>query len=325
MTTYLLIDTQNLGYRNFKITPKSSPIEDRIGLTLHNILTITTNAYRIFEADHCVFCFDSSSWRKMFYPQYKANRVALRAAMRPSERKADDEFRESLNELKAFLDNKTNVTVLHCDGLEADDLIAGWIRHHSDDHNVIVSNDTDFIQLISDNVNIYNGKNYLTPNGAFFDNGTLDANNKFTPNHDVEYELFKKCIRGDSSDNIFSAYPGVREKGSKNTVGIIEAYNDRTNKGFKWNSFMNSTWYDHNKEKRLVKEQYEINRNMIDLRMMPPEVNLLIDNTIQQQSIVKKKHGVGVSFLQFCRKHQLNRIMNDSQNIGIMLNRHYKD
>ena len=29
-------------------------------------------------------------------------------------------------------------------------------------------------------------------------------------------------MRGDSSDNVFSAYPGVRTKGTKKKVGLIE-------------------------------------------------------------------------------------------------------
>ena len=37
---------------------------------------------------------------------------------------------------------------------------------------------------------------------------------------DPEFVLFEKCVRGDSPDNIFSAYPGARLKGTKNKTGI---------------------------------------------------------------------------------------------------------
>ena len=40
-------------------------------------------------------------------------------------------------------------------------------------------------------------------------------------------------MRGDTSDNVFSAYPGVRTKGTKNKVGLLEAYAERKSKGFK--------------------------------------------------------------------------------------------
>ena len=51
-----------------------------------------------------------------------------------------------------------------------------------------------------------------------------------------EFMLFEKCMRGDTSDNVFSAYPGVRTKGTRNKVGLIEAFDDRQTKGFNWNN-----------------------------------------------------------------------------------------
>ena len=39
-------------------------------------------------------------------------------------------------------------------------------------------------------------------------------------------------MRGDPSDNIFSAYPGVRTKGTKNKIGLTEAFEDRNSKGY---------------------------------------------------------------------------------------------
>ena len=43
------------------------------------------------------------------------------------------------------------------------------------------------------------------------------------PAPEPAFMLFEKCMRGDTSDNVFSAYPGVRKKGTKNKVGLIEA------------------------------------------------------------------------------------------------------
>ena len=54
----------------------------------------------------------------------------------------------------------------------------------------------------------------------------------------------RKCIRGDTSDNVFSAYPGARKKGSKNKVGMLEAFADKESKGFNWNNFMLQRWTD---------------------------------------------------------------------------------
>ena len=41
-------------------------------------------------------------------------------------------------------------------------------------------------------------------------------------------------MRGDTSDNVFSAYPGVRKKGTRNKVGLLEAFTDKNTKGYNW-------------------------------------------------------------------------------------------
>lgn len=321
---YLIIDTQNIAYRNFKITPKSSPIEERLGLTFHNIFVMASNAYQSFEADHAIFCFDSSSWRKSVYPKYKANRKVAKAKMSVKEQQADAEMLEKINEFREFITEKTNASVLRMDALEADDLIAAWIREHPDDDHLIVSNDSDFVQLVSENVQIYNGKHYLTINGAFDDMNRLDEKHKFQPNHDYRYELFLKCIRGDTSDNIFSAYPGIFEKSTKNKVGIRDAYKDAKRKGFNWNNFMNATWTDHEGNRRVVKEEYEMNKSIIDLEEAPDEIKDLARQAINEQVNTKHKHNVGIHFLKFCKKWELNRLMNQADKIGKLLNKSYK-
>jgi len=37
-------------------------------------------------------------------------------------------------------------------------------------------------------------------------------------------------MRGDATDNVFSAYPGVRKKGTRNKVGLVEAFEDKKKK-----------------------------------------------------------------------------------------------
>ena len=59
---------------------------------------------------------------------------------------------------------------------------------------------------------------------------------------DPQYLLFEKCMRGDTSDNVFSAYPGVRKKGTKNKTGLLEAYADKEKGGFNWNNIMLQRW-----------------------------------------------------------------------------------
>ena len=48
----------------------------------------------------------------------------------------------------------------------------------------------------------------------------------------------------DTSDNVFSAYPGVRKKGTRNKVGLLEAFADKDTKGYNWNNMMLQRWVD---------------------------------------------------------------------------------
>ena len=52
-------------------------------------------------------------------------------------------------------------------------------------------------------------------------------------------------MRGDTSDNVFSKLiPGVRVKGTKNKVGLQEAFADKDKKGYSWNNMMLQRWVD---------------------------------------------------------------------------------
>ena len=44
--------------------------------------------------------------------------------------------------------------------------------------------------------------------------------------------LFEKCMRGDPTDNVFSAFPKVRK------TKLLEAFQDRNAQGFIWNNVM---------------------------------------------------------------------------------------
>jgi hypothetical protein len=130
---------------------------------------------------------------------------------------------------------------------------------------------------------------------------------------DPEWILFEKCMRGDSTDNVFSAYPGVRKKGSKNKVGLLEAYADRNAKGFNWNNLMLQRWTDHNGEEHRVLDDYERNKVLVDLTAQPDEVKQQIATTIAEGKVSRKRPMVGAQFLKFCGKYDLNRLSEHSQ------------
>lgn len=315
---YLIVDTANTFFRARHSAHRQADTWDKLGFAIHVTLSSVNKAWRDQKADHVVFCLEGRSWRKDFYEPYKKNRTVARQALTEAQAEEDALFWEAFDSLKTFLDEKTNCTVMRHGNLEADDLIAGWVQAHPDDEHVIISSDTDFYQLLADNVKQYNGVSdeLHTLEGIFDKRGKLVMDKKTKePKQipDPEWILFEKCMRGDSTDNVFSAYPGVRKKGSKNKVGLLEAYADRNAKGFNWNNLMLQRWTDHNGEEHRVLDDYERNRILVDLTAQPDEVKQQIATTIAEGKVSRKRPMVGAQFLKFCGKYDLNRLSEHSQ------------
>ena len=316
---YLIVDTANTFFRARHSAHRQSDTWDKLGFAIHVTLGSVNKAWRDQKADHVVWCLEGRSWRKDFYEPYKKNRAVARAALTETEAEEDKLFWETFDELKTFLQDKTNCTVLRHENLEADDLVAGWIQSHPNDEHVIVSSDTDFYQLLAPNVKQYNGiaDELHTLEGIFDKKGkpVVDKKTKEAKRiPDPKWILFEKCMRGDTSDNVFSAYPGVRTKGSKNKVGLTEAFEDMNKKGFAWNNLMLQRWVDHNDVEHRVLDDYERNRILVDLTAQPDDIKEKIISTIKANSIAKNVPQVGTKFLKFCGKFELSRIDDQAQN-----------
>lgn len=317
MTKFLIIDTANTFARAKHAAPRGTDIWTRIGFAVHVTIGSVGKCWRTLGADHVVFCLEGRSWRKDYYPPYKRQRKEAREAMTEQQQDEEKEFWGAFDDLTTFLKDKSNCTVLQHSNLEADDLIAGWIQSHPHDEHVIISSDTDYLQLLSPTVTQYNGitDEHITSEGIYNARGKL-VNDKKTglPKSipDPKWELFKKCMRGDTSDNVFSAYPGVREKGSSKKVGLLEAFADKDNKGYAWNNMMLQRWTDHNNEEHRVLDDYERNRTLIDLTAQPDDIKDKILETIKEGATPLSRPMVGVQFMKFCSKYELNRINDNS-------------
>jgi 5'-3' exonuclease len=326
MTKYVLIDALNLFHRAKHVV--RGDLDTRIGMSLHITFNALRKAWRDLGASHVVFCLEGRSWRKTFYTDYKANRIVDKLKKSKREQEDDEVFFEAFDDFARFFLDQTNCTVLRCPVAEADDLIALWIDLHPDDEHVILSSDTDFLQLIDDKVTIYNGitNQLITPAGYFDDNGKpiIDKKTgmpKETP--DPQWVLFEKCIRGDKSDNIFPAFPGARVKGSKNKTGMIEAFEDRNTGGFNWNNFMLQRWTDIEEKEHIVKDIYERNMHLIDLRAQPADIREAVVESIISEVEKDRVPNVGIHFLRFCSKWNLNRIAQYPDEFARMLNAPY--
>ena len=315
---YLIVDTANTFFRARHSAHRQADTWDRLGFAIHVTMSSIASAFRKQQADHVVICLEGRSWRKDFYTPYKANRAVARAALTETEAEEDRLFWESFDALKEFFVNSTNCTVMRHAELEADDLIAGWIQSHPQDEHVIISTDTDFYQLLSPNVVQYNGvaDELHTLEGILDKKGKLVVDKKTKePKRipDPKWILFEKCMRGDASDNVFSAYPGVRTKGTKNKTGLAEAFTDKDSKGYAWNNLMLQRWTDHNGLEHRVLDDYNRNVTLVDLSAQPAEVRVKIDATIAEHSVPKNVAQIGTKFLKFCGKFDLKRISESPQ------------
>jgi 5'-3' exonuclease len=326
---YALIDTANTFFRARHVASRNSDPWEKVGMALHLTLASVNQVVRKFGIDHVAFMLEGRSFRKDLYKPYKANRVVDSQSVTEAEVEENKLFWDTYELFTTFLREKTNCSVLRNPIAEADDLIARFVHLHPNDTHYIISSDSDYVQLINENVLQYNGisNELITINGYLKENGkpVIDKKTK-EPKllEDPQWLLFKKCMRGDSSDNVFSAYPGVREKGTKNKIGLMEAYEDRTKQGFSWNSIMLSRWVDHEGVEHRVKDDYERNRQLIDLACQPQEIKNQVDESIRNGVNVKQLGQVGLHFMKFCGKYELTKISEQAETYSRWLNSPYQ-
>lgn len=320
--TYILVDTQNMFFRARHVAGRASSLDEKIGLAFHIMFNSIKKAHNMFNGGHVVFCMEGRSWRKDVYEPYKKNRKVV-ADKRSAKEKEEDEFWwEAYDDFLKFVSEQSNCSAVRSPNAEADDVIALWIEAHKNDKNIIVSTDSDFYQLINPNVSLYNGvtNQIITVNGFYDekDKPIIDNKTKLPKTApEPEWLLFEKCIRGDSSDNVFSAFPKAR------VTKIREAFNDRDNQGFVWNNFMLNRWTDHEGNEQRVKDCYERNKKLIDLTQQPEEVRAEVFQQIVEAQKQKKIDQVGVRFMKFCNRYSLTRLAENPTDHAKYLNQAY--
>ena len=301
-------------------------IDMKIGMAMHIMFNSINKCWREFDGNHIVLCLEGRSWRKDFYAPYKANRRVIMDQRSVREQEDDELYFEAYDDMVKFFSEKTNCSVVQCEQAEADDMIATWIQQHPDDNHYIISTDSDFYQLLAPNVTQYNGTTDqvvtlegfkdLKTGDAVIDKKTGEPKKAIDP----QFALFEKCVRGDSSDNVFSAYPGARLKGTKNKTGIMEAFEDRHTGGYNYNNFMLQRWVDHEETEHRVKDDFERNKILIDQLSKPDEIKELCVTRMNEGKQKDPVANIGIHFMKFCAKWDLQRMSDNAQNYSGMLN-----
>lgn len=322
---YLLYDVSNMLYRTF-FANKKLDAETSIGLAHHMALLSANKFFRKFNPHKLVMVFDRSSWRKEYTQSsscisgkvYKSHR---RKDMSPKEQEKFFMFLQHITEFEEIIRNHTGIVCLSKDGLEADDLIAGFIEAYApdgDDEIVIVSRDRDLAQMLGNGKDIFysNVSQYdpttgkqITIESAIRDLFKSKRRIELSPNHmNVDYFLFAKCMKGDFGDHIQGALPGVRK------TKIDKAYNNSLERL----NIMNEVWTDNNLNEFKVKNLFEENKKLIDLRSQPEEIRVKIFNAILDAMETPGKFNY-FHFLRFLGKNDLKEIEKSLESMLPML------
>jgi hypothetical protein len=158
------------------------------GLVKHSVLNTIRANYKKFRPVYgqnlVIACDSPNSWRKDFFPYYKANRKE-----KINDFNIDwDWFFKTVNTLKNEIQENFPYLVTTIDKAEADDIIAVISRRVANNQQrvLVLSRDKDFNQLLDD------------PNIEQFD----PINKGFIKIDDVKKHLKEHIIRGDKGDGV---------------------------------------------------------------------------------------------------------------------------
>ena len=210
METLLLVDGMNLLFQMFYGMParilgrNGKPIQGVLGF-----LGAVLKMIRMVEPAYAAVLFDGeyTTERTNLDGAYKGNRVDY------SKLQEEETPFSQLQDICRGLD-LLGIAYAQTTSCEADDWIAGYARQYGkDNHVVIASQDSDFFQLISDNVQVlrYRGKQSVICGPGYIKEklGILPA----------QYAGFK-ALTGDTADNI----RGVDKVGPKTAALLMNQF-----------------------------------------------------------------------------------------------------
>lgn len=182
----LYFDGMNAMWRaKINFGSSKSGVDDSFAITFNFIRNLKATVEQ-FKPDKIYFVLEGKpEFRYNLLSSYKANRIVKTAA----QQEARDLFRENKYQIYEILDYLPLTVISHSD-YECDDVISSLVNKNKEHENIVISNDSDYIQLLQINglnIKIYNP----------FSKSFMEA-----PSYN--YVQFKS-LKGDSSDNI----PGI--------------------------------------------------------------------------------------------------------------------
>lgn len=195
----LLIDGLNTFFRNWSVNPTMNDHGNHMGGVVGSLRSIGY-VIREFKPTRCIVVWDGkggSQRRRKLFPEYKANRKPNKRLNRTyDELMSVDEEEQSMRyqiiTLIKYL-KALPITLISLDLIEADDVIAYLANDVFKERVTICSTDKDFIQLITQRINVYSPtkKIIFTPEKVY-ETYKIPAHNF----------LMYRILDGDKSDKI---------------------------------------------------------------------------------------------------------------------------
>ncbi len=209
-----LIDGSALAYRSYFAFIKN-PLINSKGENTSAVFGFSNSLYKILQEenpDYIIVVFDTPAptFRHKMYPDYKATR-----------QKMPDEMQPQIPRIKEVIE-AFGISVIELEGYEADDII-GTLAKSLKNQNIesyMVTGDKDFLQLIDDDIKMYNPKKGGEET-EIIDITNVRQKTGIVPELIIDY----MGLMGDSSDNV----PGVPGIGPKTAFQLINEFGNIEN------------------------------------------------------------------------------------------------
>ena len=201
----IVFDSNSVIHRAFHALPPLTTKKGEVVGAVYGFLLVFLKAVKEFQPDFIAACFDvkGPTFRHEKYAQYKAQRP-----------KAPPELYLQIPMVKDVLKN-FGVPVYEKQGFEGDDLI-GTIAKLSPIETIIVSGDSDNLQLIDDKTKVYTLRKGVKDTVLYDEKLVTEKYQGLKPKQLIDY----RALRGDATDNI----PGVKGVGEKTATELLQRF-----------------------------------------------------------------------------------------------------
>jgi len=272
----ILVDFNQIALSNIFVQKLNE--ENMIRHMILNSLRMYNVKYRKEFGNMVICCDAGNTWRKQYFPYYKANRKKNRDS-------SDLDFNEIfriLNMVRDEISQNLPYKLIQMDGCEADDIIASLAMETQefgkDEKVMIISSDKDFIQLQK-----YGNVSQFSP-----------MQKKVVTDKNPRMYLFEHVIKGDTGDgipNILSTDDTLVTDGKRQTPVSKKKIELWLENAEDLKSVMDDDTY----------RNYQRNKTLIDLAEIPVTVRENIINTFESTKVPMKMKVLNYLIKKRCK------------------------